>query len=155
MMRSVLPKLLFSSLLAVLCGWGGAVSAQLPDAAGEITDFRVPEFDANGVLKSEILGERAKPLPGGDQIKITGLRIIMYDKNKEVESTLTSAHCTVNRKDRNAFSNSEVTITRGNVVITGRGFRWTAENQRIEILNDFHMKMVGNVKMWPLLKEKK
>jgi hypothetical protein len=43
---------------------------------------------------------------------------------------------------------------RGNVVITGKGFRWGSETQRIEILNDFHMVMVGKVKMWPLVKEK-
>ena len=45
-------------------------------------------------------------------------------------------------------------IERGNVVITGTGFRWATETQRIEILNKFHMVMVGNVKVWPLVKEK-
>lgn len=139
--------------MLALVWWGPCALAQLP-ASGVITDFRVPEFDPNGVLKSEIFGDQAQPQPNSDLIKITGLRIIMY-KNKEVESTLTSEHCTVNRKDRSAFSNADVKIVRGNVVITGRGFRWNPESQRIEILNQFHMVMVGNVKVWPLLKEKK
>ena len=139
--------------LWMLAGWALVAHAQLP-ATGVITKFRVPEFDANGVLKSEIFGDQAQPQAGTDLIKIAGLKIVMY-KNKEVESTLTSEHCTVNRKDHSAFSNADVKIVRGNVVITGRGFRWDPENQRIEILNKFHMVMVGNVKMWPLLKEKK
>ena len=132
----------------VWAGWGNAQFSSM----GEIKDFRVPEFDANGVLKSEIFGDVAKPV-SDDMIRITGLRIIMY-KNKDVEATLTAEHCTVNRKDKNVFSNADVKIVRGNVVITGKGFRWGSETQRIEILNDFHMVMVGNVKMWPLVKEK-
>lgn len=132
----------------------GVVSlwAQAP-AAGVITDFRVPEFDSAGVLKSEIFGDQAEPL-ADDRIRITGLRIVVY-KNKEAESTLTSSHCTINRKDRSAFSNADVKIVRGNVVITGKGFRWDSGKQRIEILNNFHMVMTGAVKMWPLVKERK
>jgi hypothetical protein len=131
--------------------WACCGFAQLP-GMGEIKDFRVPEFDANGVLKSEIYGDVAKPV-SENLILITGLRIIIY-KNKEVEATLTSGHCTIDRKTRDAFSNADVKIVRGNVVITGKGFRWGTETQRIEILNKFHMVMVGNVKVWPLVKEK-
>ncbi len=142
----------FVMLLLVLVGRGEDVWAQAPEA-GIITDFRVPEFDPNGVLKSEIFGEQAEPLLD-DKIRITGLRIVMY-KNRAVESTLTSSHCTIDRKDRSAFSNAEVKIIRGNVVVTGKGFRWDSANQRIEILNNFHMVMTGKTKMWPLVKEKK
>lgn len=135
----------------ILAFGAGCCFAQFA-SMGEIKDFRIPEFDAAGVLKSEIFGDVAKPL-ANNQIQITGLRIIMY-KNKEVEAILTSEHCTVDRKDRNAFSNADVKIVRGNIVMTGKGFRWGSETQRIEILNNFHMVMVGNVKVWPLVKEK-
>jgi len=139
------------AVMMALAVWACCGFAQLA-SMGEIKDFRVPEFDANGVLKSEIFGDVAKPV-SDNLIRITGLRIIMY-KNKEVEATLTSEHCTVDRKSRDAFSNADVKIVRGNVVITGKGFRWGAETQRIEILNKFHMVMLGNVKVWPLVKEK-
>jgi len=152
MMRYASLKTGWKALFLAVAGFSLLAAAQLPDT-GEITGFRVPEFDASGVLKSEIFGEKAKPLPGSEFIRITGLRILMY-KNKEVESTLTADHCTISRKDRSAFSNADVRIERGNVVITGKGFRWNPESQRIEILNTFHMVMVGNVKVWPLMKEK-
>ena len=136
---------------ATVLAWAATGSAQLQDM-GEIRDFRVPEYDANGVLKSEIFGDVAKPLPD-NKIAITGLRIVMY-KGKEPDAVLTAAHCTVDRKDKNAFSNAEMKIVHGNVTITGKGFRWSSENQRIEILNKFHMVMTGSVKVWPLVKEK-
>jgi len=151
MMPCVSHKSVLRAVVLAFSGWAMAVSAQTPGSS-EITQFRVPEFDAAGVLKSEIFGERARPLPGTDLVSITGLRIVMY-KNKDVDSTLTAAHCTINRKDKRAFSNADVRIIHGNVVITGTGFRWMADTQRIEILNHFHMVMVGNAKMWPLVKE--
>jgi len=126
----------------------------------EIDDFRIPEFDASGMLKSEIYGKKAKML-AENKIRITELQIIMYKKRTEsstsniVDAVLSSDHCTVDQKTRDAFSNAEMKIVRDNVVITGTGFRWSAGNQRIEILNNFHMVMTGSVKVWPLLKEKK
>ena len=96
-----------------------------------------------------------------NKIRITELQIIMYkkramaSKTNEVDAVLTSEHCTVDQKSKNAFSNVEMKIVRENVVITGKGFRWSSENQRIEILNNFHMVMTGRAKVWPLLKENK
>jgi len=126
----------------------------------EIDDFRIPEFDANGALKSEIFGKKARML-SDNKIRVTGLQIIMYKKRFDfsttnvIDAVLSSEHCTVDQKTKDAFSNAEMKIVRDNVVITGKGFRWTADSQRIEILNNFHMVMTGRVKMWPLLKEKK
>jgi len=136
---------------AIALAWGLTAVAQFEEM-GEIRDFRVPEFDADGTLKSEIFGDLAKPLPD-NKIAITGLRIVMY-KGKGVDATLTAAHCTVDRRDKNAFSNAEMKIVRGNVTITGKGFRWSSDGQRIEVLNKFHMVMTGSVKVWPLVKEK-
>ena len=146
------PKTVLHLLVALLALGAGTASAQM-EAMGQIKSFRVPEFDEKGVLKSEIFGDVAQPV-GDDRIRIEGLKIVVYRANKEVEATLTSDRCTVDRRDRSAFSNAEVKIVRGNVVITGKGFRWTSGSQRIEILNKFHMVMTGTVKVWPLVKEK-
>lgn len=161
MMSCVLRKI-STGVLALFFGCCTLVSAQ--QLAGmqdrEIDDFRIPEFDSNGMLKSEIFGTKARILPE-NKIKITGLQIIMYKKRdpgmvtNQVDAVLSSDHCTVDQKNRNAFSNADMKIVRDNVVITGKGFRWTAGSQRIEILNDFRMVMTGQVKVWPLVKEKK
>ncbi|MEI6563630.1 MAG: LPS export ABC transporter periplasmic protein LptC [bacterium] len=161
MMWCVLPNVLFRFLILSIIACGTLAVAQLPDVGErEIDGFRIPEFDLNGVLKSEIYGKKAKMLPD-NKIRITELQIIMYKKKtvgsqtNEVDAVLTSEHCTVDQKTKNAFSNAEMKIVRENVVITGKGFRWSAEGQRIEILNNFHMVMVGRAKVWPLLKETK
>lgn len=162
-MRScVLRKTLIRLLVLAFIARGTMAFAQ--QLAGmenrEIDDFRIPEFDANGVLKSEIFGQKAKML-SDNMIRITGLQIIMYKKRlassttNVVDAVLSSEHCMVDQKSRDAFSNAEMKIVRDNVVITGKGFRWSAGNQRIEILNNFRMVMTGQVKVWPLLKEKK
>jgi lipopolysaccharide export system protein LptC len=162
MMLCVLHKILARLLL--LTFMVGGMWAEAQQLSGmedrEINDFRIPEFDANGVLKSEIFGQKAKILPE-NKIRITGLQIILYKKrlvassSNEVDAVLTSEHCTIDQKSKDAFSNAEMKIVRENVVITGKGFRWSAVNQRIEILNNFYMVMTGQVKVWPLVKEKK
>lgn len=161
-MSCVLHKILIRMLVLVFVACGTMSPAQ--QLAGmedrEIDDFRIPEFDANGLLKSEIFGKKAKMLQD-NKIRITELQIIMYKKHvgtsysNEVDAVLTSDHCTVDQKSKDAFSNAEMKIVRDNVVITGKGFRWSAGNQRIEILNNFRMIMTGQVKVWPLLKENK
>ncbi len=162
MMSCVLHNTLIRLVLVAFLASGmSSVAQQLSGLdEREIHDFRIPEFDANGVLKSEIFGQKAKLLPE-NKIRITGLQIIMYKKrlvastSNEVDAVLSSDHCTVDQKSKDAFSNAEMKIVRENIVITGKGFRWSAVNQRIEILNNFHMVMTGQVKVWPLVKEKK
>lgn len=158
-LRKILVRCLALVFLAMGATWAPAQQlAGMQDR--EIDDFRIPEFDANGMLKSEIFGKKAKMLPE-NKIRITELQIIMYKKHlvpsttNVVDAVLSSDHCTVDQKTRDAFSNADMKIVRDNVVITGKGFRWSAESQRIEILNDFHMVMTGRVKVWPLMKEKK
>ncbi len=118
-----------------------------PKSAGPqiIRDFRVPEFDENGVKKSEVVGEQAEILADG-QVKITGLRIVMF-REGQVEATVTAAQCTFNRKDKMAFSNADVSIERGGMKVTGRGFRYAAADQRIEILNQARV-VLQNTSVW-------
>jgi hypothetical protein len=122
--------------------------AGAPAAGGQrILRFRVPEFDAKGMKKSEIFGDVADVLPD-NKIKITGLRIVLYEKDGvTVEGTVTAAECIFDRKDKRAFSNTAVSLERGPMVVTGKGLRWNSDGQSIEILNNVRVEMKG-VKMW-------
>jgi hypothetical protein len=141
-------------------GWilaGILAAGVVPVTQGQISTtqtierFRLPEFDANGVKKSEVFGERAVIPPDG-KVRITGLRILLY-KEGEVDATLTASECTFDRTDKVAFSNGDVTITRGKMKVTGKGFRWASDNQRIEILNEVRVVLQG-MPVWQK-KEKK
>lgn len=130
-------------LLLATVAWG----ADQKMGATKVTKFRVPEFDENGKKRSEIFGDEAEMLADG-KTKITGLRIIMYGKDgTEIEATLRAADCIFDRNDKSAFSNSAVSLERDHMVITGKGLRWNAEGQHIEILNDVRVELKG-VKMW-------
>jgi len=141
----------------VLGGWvilvlAMTVRAQLPPGPQIISDFRVPEFDENGVKKSEVFGRQAEILPDG-QVKITDLKIVMF-KDGQVEATILADQCTFDRKEKRAFSNSAVSIDRGGSMrVTGRGFRWSSVGQRIEILNESRV-VLKNTSVWKEVERK-
>ncbi len=116
-----------------------------PGLVGPIRDFRLPEFDANGKKKSEIFGDLAEPLDES-RMKITGLRIVIF-KDGVPEGTITAKDCIFDRKDKNALSNSEMSIDKGNMVVTGKGFRWNPDGQRLEILNNVRV-VLKDAKIW-------
>jgi lipopolysaccharide export system protein LptC len=130
------------ALLACLVG-----CALVPFARGQmpakqvVEKFRVPEFDANGVKKSEIFGDRAE-LSADAPIQITGLKLYLY-KEGVVDATITASQCIYDRKEKLAFSNGDVSIERGKMRITGKGFRWLAADQHITILNDVRVLLQG------------
>ncbi len=134
-------------MAAALLVLAAGVQAQTPALPQQIKNFRVPEFDANGLKKSEILGDLADVM-ADDKIKITGLRIVLYEKDGvTVEGTVNADQCIFDRKDKSAFSNTAVSLERGPMVITGKGLRWNSEGQHIEILNDVRVELRG-IKMW-------
>lgn len=123
--------------------WAATASicpAQMPGVQ-VVEKFRVPEFDANGIRKSEVFGDRAE-LTAEGPIKITGLKIFLY-KDGEIDATLDAAQCTFDRKEKMAFSNGDVSIKRGRMIVTGRGFRWSSDTQHISILNNVRVVLEG------------
>ncbi|MBN1269020.1 MAG: hypothetical protein JXB04_05490 [Kiritimatiellae bacterium] len=107
-------------------------------AAGEeaptLTGFRVPEYDQDGKLNSELFGDLAQFQPDGI-VKISNLRIDFY-KGTGVEMRVTAPECNYNEKKKEAESDSSVRIARDNMVVTGVGFVWKAGRERLEIFNE-------------------
>jgi hypothetical protein len=144
-MNRVCRAILATMLLAL------AARAQQADTGQTITGFRVPEYDDNGKLKTELFGDTARVLPDG-VIEITQLKIDVYNKG-QVDMTVTAPKCAYNQKEGLAKSDSDVRIARENMVVTGVGFTWTGQNERFEILSkakvvlkDAHKQMDTGVK---------
>lgn len=97
----------------------------------EITQFRVPEYDENGQMESQIFGDYAKIIDDSN-IDITGLRIEFYDGD-DVDILVTAPHCLYNRARGQAESDSSVRIARDNTVITGADFSYSMEAQQFVI----------------------
>jgi hypothetical protein len=124
--------LLFRCLVPVLlCGMA---IAQDFGVGMEVSGFRVPEYDEHGELRAQLYGEHAKVLDQGE-VEITNLKIEMY-KDGEVVMTVYAPHCFFNMESRQARSEGRVLIESDMMSVIGRGFVWSAEAGRFEILNE-------------------
>jgi hypothetical protein len=122
-------------------GTGVAAQAEGLQAEG----IRVPDYDANGRLTSELFGDAAHELADGT-IEVSNLRLNMY-KEGRLDGFIITPRCIYNRTSRMAFSNSEVTMQRGNLLVSGIGFRWYTDKQVLEILNRSSV-IIKDVRLW-------
>lgn len=119
---------------ALIAGWG---MAQTVDESQTVSGFRVPTYDADGRLTSQIFGDSARILPGG-AVEIAELRMEFYSKtsdstNRLLDMRVTSPRCFYDRNSGIATSDAPVRISRDNMVVTGTGFRWDGSGERLEI----------------------
>jgi len=144
-MKGKLIFLLFGMAIVMTAGAGFDKSM-----VQSVTGFRVPEYDEDNNLKTEIFGDFAKVLPNG-VIEITKLKIDFYEKG-EVGMTVTAPQCTYDQQRGTADSDAGVRIFRKNMVVTGVGFSYNQKEETFKILNKAkvvlkdahkHMKDIG------------
>lgn len=121
--------------VALVAAW---VGAQTAGDEQTVSGFRVPSYDKDGNLTSQMFGESARIRPDGT-VDITDLRMDFYaagtvGTNREMAMRVTSPHCVYDRAAGVATSDAPVRIARDNMVVTGVGFRWTSSKERLEIL---------------------
>jgi len=109
----------------------------------EASGVRAPYYDEQGNLQAQLYGEHAKVM-GGGMAEITNLRIDVY-RDGQVAMTIFAPKCfshmdesreTPGKKVLSLSSEGAVLIELGEVSIAGRGFRFTSEDNRFEILHD-------------------
>lgn len=142
----------------------GALSVQpsfAQSSADDITDaiplgsdstmkgFRVPTYDDQNVMTSQIYGDSARVLPDGN-VEITGLRMEFFsyegegdEQEKITDMTVTSPLCYYNRTRGVVISDSDVRISRDQMVVTGKGFRYSNKSQELKILSNSKVVLKG------------
>ena len=118
-------------MAVLLCG---VVCAQDMGVGMEVSGFRVPDYDEHGALRAQLYGEHARVLDEGE-VEITNLKIELY-KEGVVAMTVFAPHCFFNMDSRLARSEGRVLIESELMTVVGRGFTWSAEAGRFEILNE-------------------
>lgn len=122
------------------------ISQAIPSTGDtEMKGFRVPSFDDNSVMTSQIFGETAKVLPDGN-VEITGLKLEFYSyigEERVTDMTVTSPLCYYNRSRGVVVSESDVRISRREMVVTGKGFRYSNDKQELKILHDSRVVLKG------------
>ncbi|VGO23416.1 LptA/OstA family protein [Pontiella sulfatireligans] len=113
---------------------------ELMETGMEVSGVRAPYYDEQGNLKAQLYGGHAKVLEGG-VAEVTNLRIEVY-QDGAVTMTVFAPKCitqVVEEDGRNTLvvhSDGDVLIDMEQMSIYGKGFRFSSENNRFEILSD-------------------
>jgi len=111
----------------------------------QVEGIRVPEYGADGTLKSEFFGDSVRPLDNG-LMELTNLRVNFY-KEGRLDGYILTPRCIYDKGAKMVFSNADVTVRQGDLLISGTGFRWFQESQVVEILNRCSL-IINNAQIW-------
>jgi len=106
----------------------------------EVSGVRAPYYDSEGNLRAQLYGGQARILEGG-VADVTHIRIDVYEKGVEVMTVyapqcLTRVVETGTQQALSVESDGEVLIDMAEMTIIGRGFRFTSDSSRFEILSE-------------------
>jgi lipopolysaccharide transport protein LptA len=116
----------------LLFGWIGCVCAQEPGM--EISGFRVPEYNAQGEMTSQLFGDRAEMLSGGE-IKVSVLRVEFY-QDDALFMEVSSPYCFYRRADKQARSDAPVFAKTDEIQLQGKGFLLEAADRTVHVLDE-------------------
>jgi len=124
---------------------GGALRAAAQLEPGQtIQQFRLPDYDRDGQLKSQLFGDQARVL-NADEVEVTNLRIELYE-GTQVTTRVSAPQCLYHRKQNAAASDGAIRIARENAVITGERFTWRAGDNHFLIESNAQVVIRGALK---------
>lgn len=110
--------------------------AQMSTNEMPIKGLRVPlEYYTNGNVKCHILAAAAR-MPDGGDVRASDVRVEFFRPDGSVEAFMAAEDCVYAKEKKLVTSSSKVRVERGNLLITGKGFEWSADAQRVRILAD-------------------
>jgi hypothetical protein len=121
------------NLLAAGCVMVAVIAAAQIDIGQSISDFEVPEYDKNGNMTSCLYGDHAEFL-GNGTVKIINLKLEFFRENK-LDMRVTAPECEYNQVKKEGWSEKSVRIARDNMVVTGEGFTWDIDKEKLSIKN--------------------
>lgn len=110
--------------------------------AGNLQGFTVPEYNADGQLVWQMFGETARVELVGGKVEVHGMRLELYQKGS-LDATMRSPVCLFDRAAKTASSDEPVEIVSTNMVITGKGFEWNSNDNRMRIRDDATMTILN------------
>jgi hypothetical protein len=132
-MKSIKPKSLHRIGLLVCGLLLGALALAGPlDLGPQVAKkVRYPEYDAQGQLKFEVMGDEAQVLPDG-LIHVVNLKLVFYEEGR-VMMRVTASECFLDRVKQIAASTSDVCVARSDMVLTGIGYEFMWENNQCRL----------------------
>lgn len=115
--------------VVLLCGFAPAQEQGM-----EISGFRVPEYDEQGQMTSQLFGDHAE-LGADGVVKIDGVRVELY-REGDVFMEVESPRCFYNQKSREVNSDAAVSAKADGIVLTGTGYLLDVEARTVHVLAD-------------------
>ncbi|MBM3887741.1 MAG: hypothetical protein FJ388_01310 [Verrucomicrobia bacterium] len=119
-----------------------SAAAPMPAGPGTVQGFKVPEYDANGQLVWQMFGDRARLELVSGKVEVEQMKLELF-RDGRVDTTMRSPTCLFDRAAKTASSNDPVEIVATNIMMTGRGFEWSAAESRMRIHNDVTVTIFG------------
>jgi hypothetical protein len=119
-----------------------ATAGAMSSEAGSVKGFMVPEYDETGKVKWKLFGDTARVLLTGGKVEVHVMRVEVY-RGDNVDMTMRSPVCLFDRSAKLATSDDNVEIVATNMVVTGRGFEWSAGDSSVRIHNDVTVTMLN------------
>ena len=110
--------------------------------AGNLKGFMVPEYGPDGQLVWRMFGETARVELVGGKVEVHVMKLELY-QNGAVDATIYSPACLFDRTAKTAASEDAVKIVATNMVVTGTGFDWSSNDNRMRIRNDATMTILN------------
>lgn len=131
-------------LVALVVGSGLACGQD----ALPVEDIRLPlERWPNGKVRRQLHAEQAR-MPAEGPIEASGVRIECFDKDGKLELAVEADDCVLNREAGAADSDGAVRAEAGDMVITGKGFTWSAEDERVVIQSEARVEFYREITEW-------
>jgi lipopolysaccharide transport protein LptA len=125
-------------IISLLTVWLAA-GASAQESGTELKGFRVPEYDENGVMTSQLFGERAVMESDG-QVRLTGVRMEFY-RDGEVFMEVGSPYCLFNQKTGEVKSDEPVSADMEGVRVQGVGFEMDTDARKVHVLQDSRVEL--------------
>ncbi|MBI3986328.1 MAG: hypothetical protein HY343_05385 [Lentisphaerae bacterium] len=104
-----------------------------------VHDFRVPDYDERGQLRSEIMGDTARLMDDG-RIAVTLLRMNLYEEGK-VAMRAFADECVFDRATQTAVSDARVRVEREDVTLSGLGFTFNIKERSFKIFDQTRVEL--------------
>jgi hypothetical protein len=106
------------------------------EMAMPVKNLRLPmEYYESGAIKTQLKAGFALVPPKG-MIVASNVVMEMFFEDGSTNVLMTAENCEYDREKQTAGSKDKIKIIRDNVVLTGKGFEWYSERERVKILSD-------------------
>ena len=141
-MNSWVKHSIFAAVLAVSAltapVFSGDEKAEI--VPGIITQLDLPlEHHPDGSIKTHLVAERAQTK--GALMEINGMKVEITTPAGVVETVIEADNCNFDRDQNLAQSDGPITLTHPDLKMTGTGFRWSAADERIEVLSNVRVEL--------------